>query len=106
MVMILGGKWSDKRTVEKFYVAVVKAVLLFGLDIWVVTPQLEKSFSGFHNQAVQRVVGMGLERQLNIIWVYPPIGATLSRVVLEEIRVNIVNLQKTVTPHIVSCTIM
>ena len=46
-----GGKWvrlakilvregADKRTMGRFYVAVVQAVILFGYKTWVLTPRL------------------------------------------------------------------
>ena len=80
---------ADKRRARKLFVAVVQAELLFRLETWVVPPCLDKALMGFHHQAVQGVAGMGPKRQLNRTWVYPPIGAELSTVVLEEIRVYI-----------------
>ena len=43
MAKILGRKVVDKKIAERFYVAVVQAVLLFGSNIWVLTHQLDKS---------------------------------------------------------------
>ena len=37
---ILVREGADKRTAGRFYVAVVQAVLLFGSETWVLTPQL------------------------------------------------------------------
>ena len=45
--------------VERFYVAVVQAVLLFGSETWVMTPCLEKSLMGFHHRLVGRMSVMG-----------------------------------------------
>ena len=42
---------------------VVKEVLLFETEIWVMTPQLDKSLKGFHHRAVRRMAGMGPKRQ-------------------------------------------
>ena len=56
---ILGREGEDKRTAGRFYEAVVQAVLLFGSETWVLTPQLEKSLEGFHRRAAQRMAGMG-----------------------------------------------
>ena len=67
----------------RFYVAVVQAVLLFGSDTWVLTPQLEKALEGFHRRAVRRMAGMGPKHQQDGTWVYPPIGAALSMLGLE-----------------------
>ena len=57
-------RWGvGKRTTGRFYVVVVQAVLLFGSEMWFLTPQLEKSLKGFHHRAVQRIVVMGPKRQ-------------------------------------------
>ena len=63
-----------------FYVAVVQAMILFGLETWVVNPRLEKALVGFHHRAVWKMVGMGTKHQLEVAWVYPPIGAALATV--------------------------
>ena len=46
---ILRREGEDKRTVGRFYVAVMQAVILFGSETWVLTPQLEKDLIGFHH---------------------------------------------------------
>ena len=53
MVNILGREGADRRTVGKFYVVVVQAVILFGSKTWVLTSRLEKSLEGFHHQAAR-----------------------------------------------------
>ena len=40
LAKILGREGSDRRTVGRFYVAVVQAVLLFVSETWVMTPWL------------------------------------------------------------------
>ena len=92
----LGIEGSDKRTVGRFYDAVVQEVLLFGSKTWVLTPRLEKALTGFHHRATRWMAGMGIKRQLNWTWMYPPIGAELEMVVLEEIGVYIYRRQNTV----------
>ena len=68
---------------QRFYVAAVQAVLLFGSDTWVLTPRLEKSPEGFHHQEAQRMAVMGPKRQQGGTWLYPTIGEALAMVVLE-----------------------
>ena len=92
MVNILDRDGVDKRTAEKFYVAVVQAVFLFGLETCVVTPRLEKS--------------MGTERQLKGKWIYPTIDTELATMGIEEIRVYIARHKNTVSQYIVTRTIM
>ena len=56
---IFGREVADRRTVGRFYLAVVQAVVLFRFETWVLTPRLEKSLEGFHHQAVWQMAGMG-----------------------------------------------
>ena len=78
----------------------MKAVLLFGSETWALIPRLEKVLEGFHHQASQRMVGMGPKIYPEGTWVYPPIGAELEMVVLEEIRVYIARRQNMVAQYI------
>ena len=106
LVKILGREGADNRTVGRFYVVVVQAVILFGFETWFLTPLLEKSIEGFHQWAAQRMVGMVPKHQMDGTWMYPPIGAALAMVVLEESRVYIALHQNTVAQYIVTCPIM
>ena len=56
---ILGKEGEYRRTADIFYVAMVQSVLLFGSETWVMTPQLDKAFEGFHHQALQNIAFMG-----------------------------------------------
>ena len=80
--------------------AMVKAVLLFGSDTWVLTPRLEKALEGFHHLATRRMAGMRPKCKPDGTWVYPPIGAALAMLVLEEIGVYITRHQNTVAQYI------
>ena len=51
-------------------------------------------------------MGMVPERQLDRTWVYPPIGAALDTVVLDEIGVYIDRRQNTVAQYIETHPIM
>ena len=84
----------------KFYVAVVQAVLLFMSKTLVMIPQLEKYLKGFHHQAACHMESMGPKRQQDSTWVYPPIGAALEMLVLEEIGLYIARRQNTVAQYI------
>ena len=89
LVKILGRKGEDRRTVGRCYVEVVKSVLLFGSENWVLTPRLEKALEEFHHRAAQQMAGMGPKLQRYGTSVYPPIGAALNILGLEEIGVYI-----------------
>ena len=85
MEKILEREGSDRRTPGRFYVAVVQAVLLFGSETWVLTPQLEKPLEGFHHRVVRRMVCMGPKHQRDGTWVYTTIEEALEMVGMEDI---------------------
>ena len=45
LAKILGREGADRKKVGRFYVTVVKSVLLFGSETWVLTSWLEKSIA-------------------------------------------------------------
>ena len=86
--------------------AVMQAVLLFGSETWVLNPRMEKFLEGFHYREARWMSGMGPKPQLDGTWAYPPIGAVLEMVGMEEIRVYIARHQNTVAQYIDTLTIM
>ena len=80
MANILGRERVDRRTVSRFYVEVLQAVLLFGSETGGMTPCLEKYLEGFNHRAARRMVGMVPKHKRNGTCVYPPIGAALAMV--------------------------
>ena len=103
---LLGKEVNGRRTVGKFYVAVVQAVILFGLETWVINPCLEKSLKGFHHYAVQWMAVMVLKCQRDGTWLYPPTGAALEMLGLYDIGVYIFFCKNTVAQYIATFPIM
>ena len=54
---ILGREGATARISGAFFKAVVQQVLLFGAEIWVVTPRMERALSGFLHGAARRLTG-------------------------------------------------
>ena len=72
LAKILGREGADNIMVGSFYVAVEKAVMLFGTEMRVPIPWLEKALKGFHNLGKEswswRDCRVGLEDGERIIW--------------------------------------
>ena len=49
LLRVLGWEGKDTPTSGNFYLAVVQAVLLFGLDIWVMSPRIGSTLGGLHH---------------------------------------------------------
>ena len=48
ILRILGREGADTQKLGNFYLAIVKAVLLFGAETWVVSPHIERLLWNFH----------------------------------------------------------
>ena len=46
MLRVLGWEGEDERTLGCFYLAIIKSILIFGLEIWVATPRIGRVLGG------------------------------------------------------------
>ena len=54
MTRILGWEGEDPRISSLFFKVVVQAVLLFGLETWVMNPCMERALGSFQHRVAQR----------------------------------------------------
>ena len=66
--MILGREGAYPRLRGRFYLAVFQAVLLFGVETWVVTPLIGRLLGSFRHRVARSMAGMQLRRQTNGGW--------------------------------------
>ena len=57
MSRILGWEDTDDRTPGCFYIAIVQAILIFGTETWVVTPDIGQLLGVFHHRLVRWILG-------------------------------------------------
>ena len=69
---MLSREGADARTLEIIYVAVVKEVLLYGLEMWVTTPRIGKILGGLNHRFSRMMAGQQIRIGRNGGWVYPP----------------------------------
>ena len=48
---------ADTCDLGRIYVVVVQAVILYGLETWVVTPQIGRVWGGLHHKVDHRLIG-------------------------------------------------
>ena len=65
---ILGREGADTRTSGRFYIAIVQAVFLFGLETWVVTPRIKRLLGCFHHRVARRLSGDFTRKQTDRMW--------------------------------------
>ena len=54
---ILSWEGANKRVSENFFKAVVKQVLMFGAETWVVMTRMERALNAFMHVAARRIMG-------------------------------------------------
>ena len=84
------------------YKATVQVVLLFGSEMWNLSPLAMKCVEGFHLRAARRMAGMVPKRGTNGTWSYPPSKDVLEAVGLHPIKQNIKVCRKTIVSFIVN----
>ena len=68
MSRILGWKVADARTSGMLYKAFVRAILLFSLETWVMTPRIGRTLGGFRLRVTRRLEGMQPQRDMEGRW--------------------------------------
>ena len=48
---------ADTQSLKIIYVAVIQTVLVYGLEIWVMTPCIGRVLGGFHHRVNRRLKG-------------------------------------------------
>ena len=57
MTRILGQEGEETRIYGLFFKAVVQAVLIFGSEMWVLTPRMERALGSFQQRIAQQISG-------------------------------------------------
>ena len=65
---LLQREGSDPRVEEMFYRAVVQAILLYGLDTWVLLEAMERKVEGTHTGFLRQITGKLVWRLLDRMW--------------------------------------
>ena len=106
MSRILGQEGANAQTSGTFFKAVVQAVLLFGSEMWVVTPHVSRTLGGFQHRgrppADWESASAAARRRMGV----PPPGGTMREAGLEEVEEYIAWRQHTVTQYIATRPIL
>ena len=74
---ILGREGANPRVSGLFFKAVVKAVLLFGLETWVLTPHMGRALGNFQHGVAIPTTGRQSKSQEEGGWGYPPLDTVI-----------------------------
>ena len=75
MLMILGMEGADSHTSRTFYKEMVQAVILFGVESWMVSPLIGRTLGGFHHRVARRLAKIQPERNRAGTQIYLPLDA-------------------------------
>jgi hypothetical protein len=68
---ILKREGANAKTMAKFYMAVVQAVLLYGAESWTITGKNWKRLRSFHKRAMRYMTGQHIRKDDDGIWTFP-----------------------------------
>ena len=90
------------KVAAMFYKAVVQVDLLYGAEMWSISPTMRKALKGFHHQVAHQLTGkVGQFLPWEDWWEYPPIEAVLSEARLFLMEVYITCHQNCLVDYIV-----
>ena len=73
MTRVLSREGEDARTSGKIYLAVIKSVLLYRSETWVLTPHIQRVLGGFHHRVTRRLTVRQPQKGQGGGWIYPPL---------------------------------
>ena len=97
---ILSWEGATKLVSGNFFNAVVQQMLLFGAEIWVVSPRMERALSAFIHGAARRLTGRQPRRGWYGKWFYPSLKGAMKEAGLANVRTSINRRQNTVAQYI------
>ena len=86
---ILSREGATKRVSGNFFKAVLQQVLLFGAEIWVVSPMMEQALSAFIHWAARRLTGRQPRKGRDGMWHYPSLEGSMKEAGLTDMRTSI-----------------
>ena len=100
---ILGQQGSYPWTSDTFYKSVVQATILFGLDTWVMTPNIGSTIGLFHHRVDRRLSVMQPKWDTEGRYEYLPLDVAMLMVGLEEGKTYVLLYQNTVDQYTITC---
>ena len=106
LTRILSREGADARTSGQIYLAVMKLVLIYGSDTWVLIPCMKGVLGGFHHRVARRLTGRQPRKGWYRVWVYPPLEDAMAKAGFQEVETYFSRLQNTVAQYITTRAIM
>ena len=102
--MVQEGAYA--RTLGNFYMLVMQVVIIFVLDMWVMSPLIGRKLGRFHHQLIRQMMGKQPIWKVGESWVYPSLAAEMVEAVLEEVETYVSHRQKKIKHFIATIPII
>ena len=86
---ILKREGANAKTMAKFYLTIVQALLLYGADSWTISKKNLQKLNSFHKRAVRHMTGRHIRKVGENQWEYPKHKELLTKCGLFPIKVYI-----------------
>ena len=106
MVRIVVREGAIPWVLGVFFKAVVQKVLLFGSEMWVMTPHMGRVLGSFHHRADRRITGRQPKQQGDRVWDYPPLETAMEEAGFEYMGAFVMKRNNTVAQYIAARLIM
>ena len=106
LLRILIREGADPKVSEHFFKVVLRAVLLFGAETWLLTPRMERALDSFQHRFVRRITESHPRRQRGGSWAYPPLEEAMGGSCFGGISKSITMRQNTVAQYIATRPIL
>ena len=100
MARILKYEGANAKTMAKFYMATIQAILLYGSESWVLTKGHLRQLNSFHLRSVRYMTGKHIRKKNNDSWDYPDHEDLLRKCQLQEIGHYIEKRRKTLDQYL------
>ena len=106
LVRVLGREGADPTVSRNFYTSVTQQVLLFGVDMWVLTRKMESALDAFQDRFARKLMGRHPRRGRGGRWFYPSLVGDRKEAGIVRILTSILWRQNTVAQLIVTQPIL
>ena len=91
---MLGSERGTPKTMAKFYMAIVQAVLLFGSETWAITKDMQGRLDAFHHRCARYLTHRHIRQKPDGTWEYPSSSGVLEEAGLKTIEEMIKSRKK------------
>jgi Reverse transcriptase (RNA-dependent DNA polymerase) len=83
---VLASVKGKPKTMAKFYMAIIQAVLLFGSETWALTKEMEGRLDAFHHRCARHLTQRHIRQKPDGTWDYPRSSEVLEEAGLKTIK--------------------